>query len=296
MLSSMATTQKVLENANRPMPMCVSNPSLRSFDDDDDDMPRSESVFDGCFTSSYELYIFNYTRSLEQTYYQLSSIRPLHYRLSSFIRSPISNKGEELIGCIFDLIRIDNPDIARAVSIRRQVAMKTVVVRSGRQFMEFRRKEQNARPMSFLPLDMAFDSIAPGPEDLPLKIGVHDGFRGYAIDLIDLRPEHQYLRMSVCWALFKDLAIFTDLDSARRAAKQCGQEKLFYATIKEAKALPSPPILIQSKGFLPRTGDYNHQLLLERAKIRLSRGLIMLSKNERKRQLDFANQKLKSPA
>lgn len=115
---------KVLENVNRPMPMCVSNPSLRSFDDDDNDMTRSERVNPGCFSSSYDLYLFNYTRNLEQTYYQLASIRPLHHRLSSFIKSPASNKGDELIGCIFDLIRIDNPDIARAVSIRRQVAMK----------------------------------------------------------------------------------------------------------------------------------------------------------------------------
>ena len=122
--------------------------------------------------------------------------------------------------------------------------MKTVVVKSGRAFMEFRRKEPAARPMSFIPLDMSFDTIAPGPEDLPLKVGLHPGFRGYAIDLIDLRPEHQHLRMSVCWALFKDLAIFDDLESVEAAQAATGG-RFFVATIREAKDLPSPPILIQ---------------------------------------------------
>lgn len=95
-------------------------------------------------------------------------------------------------------------------------------------------------------------------------------------------------------SLSQDLAVFTDLEAAKRAAKQCGREKLFYATIKEAKAFPSPPILIQSKGFLPRTGDYNHQLLHKRAEVRLKRGLTMLSKNERKRRQEVEG--LKMPA
>ena len=64
---------------------------------------------------------------------------------------------------------------------------------------------------------MSFDNIAPGPLDLPLQVGKTEGFRGYAIDLIDLRPEHQHLRMSVFWALFKDLAVFDDEESAKRA-------------------------------------------------------------------------------
>ena len=126
---------------------------------------------------------------------------------------------------------------------------------------------------------MSFDTIAPGPEDLPLKVGVHPGFLGYAIDLIDLRPEHQHLRMSVCWALFKDLAIFEDEASASAASASTGR-RLFAATILEAKSLPSPPILIQSCGFLPRTGDFNHQLLMERAKARHGRGIKMLSRRQ----------------
>ena len=91
--------------------------------------------------------MFNHARKLEQEYYQLTSIKDLHQRLSNFIKDRSSARGDELIGCIFDLIRIDNPDIARAIAIRRQVAMKTVVVKSGRAFMEFRRKEPAARPM-----------------------------------------------------------------------------------------------------------------------------------------------------
>ena len=61
--------------------------------------------------------------------------------MSNFIKDRASRKGDELVGCIFDLIRVENPDIARAIAIRRQRAMKTVIVQTGSAFMEFRRKE-----------------------------------------------------------------------------------------------------------------------------------------------------------
>jgi hypothetical protein len=146
-------------------------------------------------SSSFDTYLRLYTKKLEQQYYQVVSLKALHIRMSNFIKDRSSKKGQELVGCIFDLIKIENPDIARAIAIRRQRAMKTVIVRTGNAFMEFRRKEPNSRPLSFLPLDMSFDTIAPGPLDLPLQVGKIEGFRGYAIDLIDLRPEHQHLRM-----------------------------------------------------------------------------------------------------
>jgi len=62
--------------------------------------------------------------------------------------------------------------------------------------------------MNFLPLDMSFDTIAPGPLDLSMTEENTRGFVCYAINAIELRDEHEPLRMSVVWALFKDLAVF----------------------------------------------------------------------------------------
>ena len=220
-----------------------------------------------------------YTLQLEQRYYQLASLRQLHQRLAAFIKDKSSKQGDELIGCIFDLIRIDNPDIARAVAIRRQRAMKTVIVKSSSSFMEFRRKETNSRPLSFVPMDMSFDMIAPGPVELPLQVGKTEGFKGYVIDLIDLRPQHQHLRMSVFWALFRDLAVFDCVKSAERASVMIGKP-LFFASIMEAKAMPSPEILVSSSSFLPKTGAYDHALVESKAKMRLNRMLSVLSRRE----------------
>jgi len=89
-------------------------------------------------------YVYCYTRSMEQRYYQLHSTSVLAHRLSSFLKDRTSDSGQDLVGVVFDLIKIPRKDIARAVSIRRQVAMKTVVVRSGVRFTDFRRREGKA--------------------------------------------------------------------------------------------------------------------------------------------------------
>jgi hypothetical protein len=87
---------------------------------------------------------------------------------------------------------------------------------------------------------------------------------------------------SVFWALFKDLAVFDDEVSAQRAAVTVGS-KLFYASIKESKFLPTPQILIQSgadASFLPKTGTVNSDALESRAKEKLGRVLELLSKKK----------------
>jgi hypothetical protein len=146
-------------------------------------------------------------------------------------------------------------------------------------FMEFRRKENLSLPLSFLPLDMSFDIIAPGPLDLPLTSSNTPGFVGYAINLIMLRDEHEHLRMSVVWALFKDLSVFIDEKSAREAEEKIGRQ-LFWCSIKEAKLLPDPPIMVASgeMGWYGRTGVGNHAEMEGRARERHGRALRMLNK------------------
>ena len=39
------------------------------------------------------------------------------------------------------------------------------------------------------------------------------GFLGYAINLLRLRPEHEYLRRNVLWIIFRDLMVFDTLES-----------------------------------------------------------------------------------
>ncbi len=228
--------------------------------------------------SSSTSYLYLHTRRLEQKFYQLSSTRELAARLNSFVTSRYSNRGDELVGCVFDLIKIKDPEIARCVSLRRACAMKTVVVKSGERFLEFRRGETTGRPLSFLPLDMSFDSIAPGPLDLPLTKKKNKGFIGYVLDMIELRPEHEHLRMSVCWALFKDLAVFEDKESMEAARESLGRP-LFYATIKESRELPEPPILLVSgeSEWPQRTGTTHHTDMMAKARISHARAVRRLS-------------------
>jgi hypothetical protein len=148
--------------------------------------------------------------------------------------------------------------------------MSTVVVRTGAAFMDFRSREAAAGPMSFLPLDMAFDAIAPGPMDLPLDEGRHPGFLGYVVDLVELRPGQEHLRMSVVWALFKDLAVFSTEASALAAARSLGrpEPELFRCCLDVSAALPDPAVMIASGGgeWPARTGEGDHRALVEEAR------------------------------
>ena len=145
--------------------------------------------------------------------------------------------------------------------------------------MDFKRKEGRAMPMSFLPLDMSFDLIAPGPLKLPMTPSNTPGFVGYAIHMISLREEHEHLRMSVIWALFKDLAVFATQSAAEDADRQWGK-KHFMASLKESRELPDPKIAIASEEWRERIWEGNYGERLREARERKSRALEMLNRRQ----------------
>lgn len=163
-----------------------------------------------------------------------------------------------MIGLVSDLCAIPDPRIARAVSHKRRAAMVTAVVTNEDVIYDFRRSGLYKGPLNFLPLRTlqlahplagAFAPaeredreegvlLPPAPETPPPP-----GFLGYAVRLMRLRPEHEQLRWTVLYTLFKDLAVFETAAQAEAVRGRTTNGTLFYCALDYPGAQddPCPP-------------------------------------------------------
>ncbi len=167
--------------------------------------------------------------------------------------SGVNNGG--VIGILADLVTIPDVRIARALSYKRRAALSTVIVDNDKVLFDFRRRGIHTGPVNFLSVStLLLDNPTPlAPLQLPLLLpppartnagggfapnedtfsnargeGVVGllppapeapapaGFLGYAVRLLRLRPEHESLRWTVLYALFKDLAVFETKEQVRK--------------------------------------------------------------------------------
>lgn len=113
-----------------------------------------------------------------------------------------------VIGLVGDLGYFENEDIARALSKKRSYALHTIVVQNEEVIADFKRRMPRftGTPLTFFPLNAAFDIMTtPYHELTPVH---YPGLLGYAVHLIKLRKEDEYLRHSLFFTIFKNLQVF----------------------------------------------------------------------------------------
>ncbi|CAM9399400.1 unnamed protein product [Hapterophycus canaliculatus] len=66
------------------------------------------------------------------------------------------------------------------------------------------------------------------------------GFLGYAVRLLHLRPEHEPLRWTVLFALFKDLVVFETTEQAEAVRIRTPDQRLFYCALDHPGAQDDP--------------------------------------------------------
>ncbi|CBN74590.1 hypothetical protein Esi_0030_0125 [Ectocarpus siliculosus] len=160
---------------------------------------------------------------------------------------------------------------------QRRAALSTVVVDNDKVLFDFRRRGFYTGPVNFLPLStLVMDNPTPlAPLLLPLLLppqrrigivpaGTEDGdgreeganllprapespapagFLGYAVRLLRLRPEHEPLRWTALFALFRDLAVFETTEQAEAVRARVPDRRLFYCALDHpgAQDEPCPP-------------------------------------------------------
>jgi hypothetical protein len=146
--------------------------------------------------------------------------------LCEYTSSKKTNHG--IIAMVCDLAIFDDRAVALAVSLKRQCALTTVLVEDSKVVMDFRQAGHFRGPMAFLPLSAcvnAPDTVSIVPPTMT-NGDPPPGFIGFAVDLIRLKQEHEYLRMSVLKAnVFKDLQVWASEDQALRYMRETSRSR-----------------------------------------------------------------------
>lgn len=141
----------------------------------------------------------------------------------------------DVIGLVPELVTFERADVCRCVSITRPQATNIVVMSSQDALLRFKLSRSKGvkvpySGISYLTLDSDFRALCRSKKfpkslaDLP-EVPVNEpGFLGYAINLIRLRPEHEYMRSGIFWTVFRNLMIFDSCqrgeDYARRNSRE----------------------------------------------------------------------------
>jgi hypothetical protein len=108
-----------------------------------------------------------------------------------------------IVGMVCDLVAFEDRAVGRAIAQKRQSSMNTVIVENSYTVLEFKKAGTVRGPMTFLPLSSSilafpvYRKIKPLVERDNKHTITAPGFIGFASELVQLRPEHEYLRDTI---------------------------------------------------------------------------------------------------
>ena len=158
-------------------------------------------------SSPYYLFIHHHNLDLNNEIAHLNAAKGIYEAI--YLYNRYYSRG--IIGIVSDLAWLDDIRVARALSRKRFMAMVTLIMERDEDIIALKRAVHGRVHgiSSFLTVEsvsraaQADNSI----DVLSQHIGF-PGFMGYAVNLIKLREEHEYLRRTVFWSLFRDLMVF----------------------------------------------------------------------------------------
>ena len=134
---------------------------------------------------------------------------------------------DDIIGLVADMVMFDDPDVARCLSEKRQQGLNMLLMKDRDAMVRFKHSRDYGvlvpYDLAFMTMDTDFAAIrsnvteycdVKNMKDLP-KIRNEPNFLGYAIHLVRLRPEHEYLRSSFLFSMvFLNLMVFRTSSSS----------------------------------------------------------------------------------
>eukprot|EP00607_Mallomonas_marina_P009865 CAMPEP_0182420676 /NCGR_PEP_ID=MMETSP1167-20130531/5646_1 /TAXON_ID=2988 /ORGANISM="Mallomonas Sp, Strain CCMP3275" /LENGTH=214 /DNA_ID=CAMNT_0024596941 /DNA_START=527 /DNA_END=1171 /DNA_ORIENTATION=- len=126
-----------------------------------------------------------------------------------------------IIGMLCDLVYFDDDRVGKVLSKKRYMAMRTIITETQADVSSFQRytRTLKAFPKSFLPLANTHRDLIDQSQDAErgpsnyLRSVEYPGFLGYVVELVRLPPNHEYLRNSVIWSLFREMMVFETAES-----------------------------------------------------------------------------------
>jgi len=169
-------------------------------------------------------------------YYHLSKLKNSMKAVYDYQGCQIAEKGD-IVGLVADIVMFDDEDVARCLSLKRPQGANMILMETGESLMRFKesRKYGVSVPydVAYMTMDSNFSVLAGNAtkwcdvkkiEDLP-KIRNEPNFVGYAIHLVRLRPEHEYLRSTFLFSVvFMNLMVFrTQKDALEYEERNSGK-------------------------------------------------------------------------
>lgn len=150
-------------------------------------------------------------KDLEMKRDNLTALRRQRLGIDHYLRQ----NGQGIIGILSDLAWVEDEAIAKTISRKRFMAMATIITTDEGVITRFKDVTKYIAPRSassFMPHATAVNSLVDKSHIDMLKAKIDaPGLHGYAVNLLQLRPEHEYLRYSVFWLIFKNLMIFDSI-------------------------------------------------------------------------------------
>ncbi|KYQ90804.1 hypothetical protein DLAC_09445 [Tieghemostelium lacteum] len=179
---------------------------------------------------------------------------PNNYLVRELSDQARSDEKSGIIGVVSDILCVDNEKEAMAFAKLIGKKFETVVISTKEKFDHvYRQYKNNNSPLYLISLDSILPftqrhitpNKRPSQHDsndhllplLPLQGAPLDGFKGYVVNIIELREKHEYLRKSLVWNLFKEAMVFNTLAEGRA-----------YRSFLVEKRIPCPTILCIENG------------------------------------------------
>ena len=130
----------------------------------------------------------------------------------------------KVLGVVGNFCRFPSPAIALAISHNRRSAFGTILVKSTEDAIKFQETLKRNDRVTFLSLNEA-KLTAYNELNFEESIRSYCGFIGYAVELLELPPEYEYLRSNLFMTLLGNLSVWdttTNLDAAKLKLKTNG--------------------------------------------------------------------------
>lgn len=171
------------------------------------DFPVEVTTPSGC--GGYAGYLEQLCALKDKKVRNLESLLKEHSNIYKYTR----RKGG-ILGCLSELAYLDDPLVAAAISRRRFMAMNTIAVVDGNTICDFKHATKYSGQATFFPLDAVANCTV--DEETQFKLNNpptwFKGFRGFVLQLLRLEPQHEHLRNTVYYTIFKDMMVFDKME------------------------------------------------------------------------------------
>jgi hypothetical protein len=185
----------------------------------------------------YSQYLFFATLRYETEYKHAKSMENYYDALACYCAKNASHGNYYAVlvgtvGMVCDVFWLNDERVALTLSKNRYYALPTIIVENEAYVYDFKKAVSHIKnsPSSFLPINVATEGVTNLISEYQYLNGsnldIIPGCLGFATNLFQMKPEHEYLRYSVLAMLFKNLLVFETVEAKESYIRTLNQDRI----------------------------------------------------------------------